>query len=190
MPDYKQGKIYAIKSPNTDQVYIGSTVQSLQQRFFKHKHACKKRAKMTLSHVIIDVGNAYIELIENYPCESKLELNRREGEIMRDTKNCCNVKIAGRTRKEYFKENYKQIYAKHIEYNKKHEGKIKEYHSEYAKKNKSKVDAIKKKHYEANKERIKAKGRERVKCECGAEVSRNGMSLHRKSASHSLFVQN
>jgi predicted GIY-YIG superfamily endonuclease len=39
--DYKNGKIYAIRSHQTDEIYIGSTTQSLSKRFSNHKSKYK-----------------------------------------------------------------------------------------------------------------------------------------------------
>jgi hypothetical protein len=90
MPDYQQGKIYALRSPNIDKVYIGSTTVPLSKRLGQHK-ASKNTCT---SKQIIDAGEAYIELVEACPCESKDQLNKREGEIMRATVNCINRNIA------------------------------------------------------------------------------------------------
>ena len=91
MPDYSLGKIYAIRSANTDQVYIGSTVQPLYKRFHVHKwdyNRYKETGKKgTRSFLIFKEGDAYIELVENYPCSDRNELNRREGQIIRKYKN-------------------------------------------------------------------------------------------------------
>jgi hypothetical protein len=87
MPNYKEGKVYSIRSPHTDKVYIGSTVASLSKRFSQHKrttHNCSSKQ-------IIDAGDAYIELIEASPCNSKEELFRREAQIIRQTTNCINI---------------------------------------------------------------------------------------------------
>ena len=35
--DYKNGKIYTIRSHQTDEIYIGSTTQTLTKRLSKHK---------------------------------------------------------------------------------------------------------------------------------------------------------
>jgi hypothetical protein len=87
MPDYQQGKIYAIRSPHTEKVYIGSTVSSLAKRFSQHKRGtCGCSSKE-----IIDCGDSYIELVENIPCNSKEELFRKEAQIMRETPNCINI---------------------------------------------------------------------------------------------------
>lgn len=90
MPDYQQGKIYALRSPNTASVYVGSTTVPLSNRFKQHKAANNG----CCSRQIIEAGEARIELVEDFPCASKQELNRREGEIMRTMANCINMKIA------------------------------------------------------------------------------------------------
>ena len=66
--DYKNGKIYAIRSHQTEQIYIGSTTQPLTKRLSKHK------AQNCSSRLILQYEDAYIELIENFPCESKTDL--------------------------------------------------------------------------------------------------------------------
>jgi hypothetical protein len=112
MPDYSKGKIYSIRSPNTEEIYIGSTVQPLTMRFHGHlghyKMYLDKRNNFTSSFKILEKGDAYIELIENFPCNSKEELNKREGEVQREYKNRVNKNIAGRTTKEFYKEYYQK----------------------------------------------------------------------------------
>jgi len=86
MPDYQQGKIYSIRSVSRpDLVYVGSTVQPLSKRFGRHKTP----ANHTTSKQVIDIGDAYIELIEMYPCDNIEQLRQREGEIMRSM-DCVN----------------------------------------------------------------------------------------------------
>ena len=98
MPDYKNGKIYQILSPNTDKVYIGSTTQPLHKRFYEHKSRFTKPDHYNASCEVIKAGDAKIELIEEYPCENKMELERREGQISRTTQNVCYNKYhAGQT---------------------------------------------------------------------------------------------
>ena len=119
MPDYKQGKIYCIRSHQTEQLYIGSTTKTLAQRLAKHKSNMKSGNRSVIE--ILQYEDAYIELIELFPCNSKEELNKKEGEHIR-TNNCVNKQIAGRTLKEYL-ETKKE--------------KIKEYMKEYREKRKS-----------------------------------------------------
>jgi hypothetical protein len=92
MVNYKLGKIYTIRSSETVGVYVGSTCQSLAVRFGGHKSDYKKYKNIiTISNIFnYGVENAYIELLENYPCNSREELHKREGEHMRMMENCVN----------------------------------------------------------------------------------------------------
>ena len=101
MPDYQNGKIYSIRSRSReDLVYVGSTTQTLSRRFTGHN----KKNNTSSSGQIIDIGDAYIELIELCPCDSKMELLKREGEVIRSM-DCVNKRIAGRTKKQYREDN-------------------------------------------------------------------------------------
>ena len=95
--DYSKGNIYSIRSRSRpDLVYVGSTIQPLSERLGGHRRERKK----CCSRQIIELGDAYIELIENYPCSNVEELRRREGQFQRSI-DCVNQLIAGRTRAEW-----------------------------------------------------------------------------------------
>jgi hypothetical protein len=105
MVNYELGKIYTIRSSETVGVYVGSTCDNLAKRFGGHKASYKLNENVSSKH-IFDYGieNAYIELLENYPCNSREELNKREGEHMRLMENCVN-KLKPRidhTNKDYY----------------------------------------------------------------------------------------
>jgi hypothetical protein len=51
-----------------------------------------------------DIDNWYIELYENYPCKSKEEINRRDGQVIRET-GTLNHCIVGRSVSEWFHDN-------------------------------------------------------------------------------------
>jgi hypothetical protein len=94
MPNYAEGKIYAIKSPETDKIYIGSTTQSLNKRFIGHKHDAFRDAPCK-SKEIFQYKDPYIELIENYSCKTIEELHAKEVEIMKRTPNIINKVMPG-----------------------------------------------------------------------------------------------
>ena len=75
---YYFGKIYKITSPHTDKIYIGSTVQPLKQRFSAHKYEYKKNNYNCSSRIIFDFGDCNIELIKDYQCNNKKELEAEE----------------------------------------------------------------------------------------------------------------
>lgn len=107
--DYQDGKIYAIKSYETDKVYIGSTTLTLQQRFSNHKSAYELYKKQKTAYVtayeILKFEDCYITLLEGFPSLSRNDLAKREGhyqELYKDT--IVNKNRSGRTIKEYYKE--------------------------------------------------------------------------------------
>ncbi len=85
---YNQGKIYTIRSHQTDQFYIGSTCMSLYKRLYKHRNGKKSYEKEKYHYLtsfeILKYDDHYIELLENYPCNSKEELHQREGQLIRE----------------------------------------------------------------------------------------------------------
>ncbi len=154
---YKRGMIYTIRNIKDDaMIYVGSTINNLSKRFDNHKRDCKAGLAVNLySHIVDnDWTDWYIELYEAYPCNNKKELNRREGQVIREigTINKC---IAGRTMKEWHEDNPE--YNK--EYRENNADKLKEKRKIYYENNADKVKETRKKYYENNidKEKEKAK---------------------------------
>lgn len=104
MPDYQKGKIYQIVCYETNERYVGSTTQPLSKRL--HEHTLKTKIGYS-SYDIITRGNYQIELIEEYPCDTKQQLNRKEGETIRRLRDegytVVNKRLPGRTQQEYNK---------------------------------------------------------------------------------------
>ena len=169
---FQNGKIYVIRSPSTDKIYIGSTIEKyLSNRFGGHKSNYKNflngKYHNVTSFEIIKLGDSYIELLELFPCNSKLELCKREGEMIREHKlNCVNKNIAGRAKKEYQKE-YK-IDKKE---------KITKYQKEYNKQN-----------YENHKAEILEKHKQTYICDCGSELKLCANSRHNKTIKHKTYL--
>ena len=74
MTDYSKGKIYKIVCNESGEVYIGSTVQTLKLRLCHHNYGNKDCS----SRQIINRDDYQIILIQDYPCDSHLELRMRE----------------------------------------------------------------------------------------------------------------
>ena len=99
---YTNGKIYRIWNLLNDKIYVGSTIQPLYKRFTAHKTGARGRdCKFKLYEEMNTLGYEQfkIELIEYYPCQTKDELTRREGEVIRELKPDLNMQIAGRKSK-------------------------------------------------------------------------------------------
>ena len=104
MPDYSKAKLYAIRSHQTEDIYIGSSCVRLSKRLHRHRSSYKRHkegrsSKYTTSYEIIKHPDHYIELIRAIPCSSKEELHKLEGQEIRK-RNCVNKNIPGRTRDE------------------------------------------------------------------------------------------
>ena len=140
--DYSKAKIYCIRSPNTDLIYIGSTVQQLSQRMTSHRSSSNK----STSKIMIEHGDAYIELLENFPCANKEELLRKEGEYIRK-ENCCNKQVADRTTSEYYQDNKEELLEKSKKYYEENKEAIAEKRKIFYEANKDKITEQKRKTY-------------------------------------------
>ncbi len=142
---YSNTCIYTVRNHiNKDLIYVGSTGLPLHIRLSAHKSLCRGgNKKVSLYNHIEndDWTDWYIELHEKYPCNYKVELRRREGQVIREI-GSINKIIAGRTMKEYYNDNkddYKKYYKDNAdkkreyqrEYNKNNADKIREYQREY-----------------------------------------------------------
>ena len=130
MPNYQNAQIYKLWSPSKNLVYYGSTTQLLTHRLSKHLYNYKNKTNIA-SELVLKCPDYRIELIEHYPCNNRKELCKKEGEYIK-TNDCVNKHIAGRTMKEYYKDNIE----KYKEYNIKNKERIKQYYKEYHKRSK------------------------------------------------------
>jgi len=134
MPDYSKGQIYTIRCRTDDtKIYVGSTIQPLYKRFYVHKtHSKREECMNRLLYIEVndDWSNWYVELYENYPCNNRNELDKREGEVIRLIGN-LNMYIAGRNKKEYRIENKDNIIKMNKQRYIENADKIKEYQKEY-----------------------------------------------------------
>jgi hypothetical protein len=87
MSKYESGKIYTIRCiKNDNHIYVGSTIEKrLSARFSKHKNHihCSLYQFINNQENNTNWNDWYIELYEEYPCNSKMELVKRENEIIR-----------------------------------------------------------------------------------------------------------
>jgi len=71
MPNYQEGKIYKIVNDVDDEIYVGSTCNTLAKRFGDHKSSITKRPKYKIYQKMSEMGvnNFRIILVENYPVD-------------------------------------------------------------------------------------------------------------------------
>ena len=180
---YENGKIYKIVCNITGEIYYGSTIETLKERLRKHK----KIDNPCVSKNILDRGDYKIELIENYPCNNKYELEEQEATYIRNN-TCINITIPHRTKKEYKKQYYKNNQEKFKEYYENNKERLNE-----IKKNDRINNPDKYKQQEKNRKNIKEryeKRKEKIKCECGCIIARGGIAEHKRSNKHLKLMDN
>lgn len=221
MPNYQNGKIYCIRSFKTDDIYIGSTTQLLCKRMDCHRSSYKSwingYKKYCSSFELMKHGDAYIELHEKYPCDSKDELRREEGKYQREM-NCVNKRKECRTpkewredNKEYLKEyernrpNKKERAEQHKQYYKKHKDKLNNYSRQYYQEHKEKATEYNKQYYQNTKEDSKKKSKQRYEnnseeinkkrrekkiiCSCGSEIRKDTVKRHERTQKHIQYIE-
>lgn len=174
--DYSKSLIYMLKKKDdydNENIYIGSTTDYTRR---KNTHKCSccnpndKGYNYKKYQYIRDNGgwDEWVMIkIEDYPCNNKLELEKREDEIMCDIKSKLNERRANRSRKDYYEANKEKIIEQTKEYREVNKEKRKEYDKEY---------------YEVNKEKRAEKLKEKIQCDnCGCEVTRASLTRHQKS---------
>jgi hypothetical protein len=123
------GYIYQLLSGETSVIYIGSTTQQLSSRMAGHRRDArnKKNGKNTFGErtafALTQFNDCVIECLEIVDFTDKQELYMKEGEWIRKSDNCVNVRIAGRTLQQCINEktdeekkkikNYKANWMRH-----------------------------------------------------------------------------
>tara|TARA_R110000803_G_C11763547_1_gene294248 strand:- start:59 stop:487 length:429 start_codon:yes stop_codon:yes gene_type:complete len=110
---YSKGKIYNIIDKSNGDVYVGSTTLTLKERWKSHQMLVLYDKKREDCEII---------LIEDYPCETKRQLQQREQYYMDHTKCINKYRAYGR--------NLEQMKLYEIQYRNNHLSKAKEYKKE------------------------------------------------------------
>ena len=176
MTDYSKTKIYIIRSPNTDKVYIGATVQRLSGRFSAHTSRFRKGTNKTKAVEVLKHGGAYIELLESFPCDNIDESNAREKYWVREfEEHKVNKYIPGRTPAEYHRDNRERRNERG-----------RQYHQD----NKQKRNERCRQYHQNNRERIKERQSKKFECPCGGRYIRNGRARHFRTFKHRMYYFN
>jgi len=218
--NFKKGKIYMLEPTceyEEGDIYYGSTTQPLNKRYHQHKsqyfQGSKTKTKSFFLFEKYGLENIKIQLIKEIIFKTKEELNKEEGDYIRNNK-CINKQIADRTRqewietnkdkiskdrKEYKLKNYECLIEKLKVFRIKNKDKKKEQDKIYYKKNREKIllqheqnkdhlNLIKKKYYEKNKSKIQEKRKETFLCVCGCVCVTAGKARHLKTNKHLSFI--
>ena len=180
---YQDGKIYAVRNDITDDIYIDSTTIALSKRKVKHRCHAKKTPDVSFLYTCMNergIEHFYIELVENFPCNSVEELRKREGEITREI-GTLNKRIEQRDMKEYCR----QYYQDSIERYRGNKKKWKE-------NNREKVNEDARKQYwkdpKGAYEKHKPWKSIKHECECGGHYINGNKASHFKSQKHQAYI--
>jgi len=163
--DYSKTIIYKIEHIDDDSlVYVGHTT-NWDNRKYMHKFNCinnkSSHYNCKLYQMIRENGGwdafKMIE-VEKFNCNDKREAETRENEVIKKLKASMNTNKSY-VSKEEEKQDNQDYYIKNKE-------RIIEQHKEYKKK---------------NREKIRASFREKLKCDCGCEITQYHLKRHQQS---------
>ncbi len=178
---YADGKIYKVFSKQTNDIYVGSTIQELKKRFGEHKKVYndfinnKSYAKSSVE--LMKYDDVEIELIELYPCKSELELRIREQYYIDTLKTSYNV--INKINAVADKDAKKKWRLAHL---KEETARLKAYYNDP--KNKVRIQEIAHKSYLKQKPIYQAKAKIQATCACGDILSQVKMSRHITTQRH------
>jgi hypothetical protein len=179
--DYKNGKIYMIypcvEGADEGDIYIGATTTKLSKRMADHRVTFCTSSRILFAKY--GVENCKIELICDFPCLTRNELNKEEGRHIRQRK-CVNKNIAGRTAKDRQQEESIKL----AEISKKYRQENKEKVAEYQLKTKIHNNQQCREYYQINKQQIMIRKKEKIVCCCGCTVTKRYLSIHEKTKKH------
>ena len=195
MNKYQNGKIYKIVDVGYNKCYIGSTCEELSQRMARHRRHYKQFLGKQKGHIrscnLFDeygIENCKIQLIEMYPCNSKMELMKREGEHIKDT-NCVNKIIAGRTRQERREDNSERDSALRKAHYQANKQIIAETRRQFRINNRDRLNEKDRNRYEQNREQILAQQAQKVTCICGVIHCKKNKARHERSKKHQQYME-
>ena len=220
------GRVYQIVCSEMEEVYVGSTIQTLKERwrchikdykkgdnfsiypYFKKYGLCKFEIKLIKEYRVVDREHlvAYETLWYNrlnctpeqttpfiplpkdiYRHISHKEYYQENKERIAEYRRENKERIAAK-KKEYHRENKERIASKAKEYRDQNKEQLAAQKKEYHRKNKEQLAAKAKEYRKQNKDKISTKRNEKIECECGSEVSRCNLAVHKKSKKHESLM--
>ena len=206
MCDYSKGQIYKVQDKKMKMCYIGSTTQPLSTRMAQHRRdylnfLANKKCYISVFELFnkFGVDNCKIIWVEDYVCNSKKELDAREGHHIKET-DCVNKRIEGRDKKQYYQDRREHFLEKAQIHRDNHREERKEYFKQRYIDKKEEIVEKKKEHIKNNLEKVREQARQSyhrnkaVKnrpytCECGLTLCHSGKARHEKTQKHQQYLQ-
>lgn len=144
MEKYEHGKIYRIVNEVTNDIYIGSTCNPLCLRMALHRYHARTGNTSKVYQVMTEIGIEHfkIQLLEEFPCDSRKELQEREEQFINMLRPTLNQRSANAT-PERRKQQRQESYQRH-----------KDDKRQYYIRNRERIKAYTLRRYYANKQNI------------------------------------
>lgn len=165
----KIGRVYKIISSQGNECYVGSTFNTLRDRFRKHKEAIKHGNGSSVEEIFTKYGTDKCRciLIKEYEVIDRNHLEVYETLWIKKLKAINKIEPSGGLLKRqyqrqfsrrYYEDNKEEIAEKRIDYDKDY--------------------------YEINRNKILENKSRKITCECGAIIGKGSLTRHKKSARH------
>ena len=162
---YERSKIYKLVCDD-GHYYYGSTIGELRHRLWGHKDSSKTMTSRVYTHIrAVGWDTVHIELVEAFPCESRIQLRMKENEYISAYKNdvmCLNTlpSFASDDEKKeraitYYETHKDAILERNRQYIATHKEAVAETHKKLYEKKKVSIRANHKKYLSDNKEAIR-----------------------------------
>jgi hypothetical protein len=189
-----------------EHVYVGSTM-AFANRKYKHKGNCnnenRKDYNLKIYQTIRDNGgwdNWRMVCIHQEDVDNKRQTEQIEEDYRVELNGNMNMRRAFRSeeqKKEYnkeyvkkYRENNKEYYKEYLkEWREQNKESIIEKKKEYYETNKEQLDEKNKEYYEDNKKHILEYRKEKITCECGCFIRKDGLKDHRKTNKHIKLME-
>lgn len=169
------GYIYKLWSLQSDEIYIGST-KCFRKRKSNHKKACTNVNDNAHNYAVYQHIRSnggwdawFMNVIEQVEFTHKWELETREAYHIKDLNASLNCRIPTQTPAEYRQDNRERIAERD---------------KQYRQANREAILEQKKQYRQANRARINERQRQKIECECGAQVNKTSIYKHQRSKRH------
>ena len=164
---------------SVDLCYVGSTA-NWKARNYTHKSDCYNQNKSTYNFKLYTTirENGGWNNFKMIQIGTREQLKKREAEQIEEEYR-VELKANMNGKRCFITEEQKQNY---YEENKE---KLTEYHQNYYKENKEKITKYHQNYYEENKDKCL----EKVKCDCGCELSKINLIRHKKTPKHIKLIE-
>lgn len=198
----KIGRIYKIISAQGNECYVGSTFNTLRDRFKCHKQDYNKllagkkgkRQGWVSAYTLFDkykFENCKIVLIKEYEVCDRRHLEAYEqlwiNKLKPINKNSI-LDIKRIYRINYYKKHKEKIRDNGKKYREENKEIISERRKTYRDKNKETIKSQRKQFWDKNKDRINEARTLKIVCECGSEVRKSDIKRHQRTKKHLTHI--